>query len=64
MLTLLFQGNPTNSPAVPAGGLWSLRESYTAPGKGSRVGGVPQEDVNKDLSLSFIRTLQNREFQN
>ena len=68
MLTLLFQGNQTNSPVVPGGSLWSLKESYTDPGKGSRAGdivpGIPQEDVNKDLSLSFIRTLQNREFQN
>ena len=64
MLTLLFQGNQTNSPTVPGGGLWSLKESHTVPGEGSMVGGIQEEDVNKDLSLSFIRTLQNREFQN
>jgi len=30
----------------------------------SRTCDMDNEDVNKDLSLSFIRTLQSREFQN
>jgi len=50
--------------SVTGDGPWSVRESCTNPDKDSRTWDMDHEDVNKDLSLSFIRTLQNREFQN